>query len=77
MVTRDVEPGEVIMVDEPFSIVLERILNWDEEHCSNCSRPVVSGLPCDCCTFVSLIILESFVTKFGHEFVGLVLLSSL
>ncbi|XP_021944915.1 SET and MYND domain-containing protein 4 [Folsomia candida] len=51
VVTRNVEPGEVLLVDEPYSIILERILNWDLEHCSNCSRPVISGVACDCCTF--------------------------
>jgi hypothetical protein len=25
--------GEVIMVDEPYAIILEKILSWDVEHC--------------------------------------------
>lgn len=55
VVTKDVKPGNVLLLDQPFVSVLNKLLRWETEHCTNCSRIIVNGIPCQECTFVSLI----------------------
>jgi hypothetical protein len=44
------------MIDEPYALILEKLLKWDVEHCTNCSMPVLAGIPCNDCTFVSILL---------------------
>lgn len=53
IVTRDVKAGSVLLFDQPFVSVLSKLLRWETEHCTNCSRIIVNGIPCQECTFVS------------------------
>ncbi|KAB7496287.1 Histone-lysine N-methyltransferase ASHR1 [Armadillidium nasatum] len=48
--TKDIDPGDVIMVEKPFVSVLCRE-NF-ETHCINCFKRLKSPIPCDTCSRV-------------------------
>ncbi|XP_017884795.1 SET and MYND domain-containing protein 4-like [Ceratina calcarata] len=47
--TRDIKPGEVVVVEKPYSLMLtyENVYS----HCSNCLEVSWANIPCDHCTF--------------------------
>ncbi|ODN05092.1 SET and MYND domain-containing protein 4 [Orchesella cincta] len=51
IVTDEVPAGTVLLVDKPFVSVLNKLLVWETEHCHNCSKYMLNGIPCLKCSF--------------------------
>ncbi|XP_024877449.1 SET and MYND domain-containing protein 4-like [Temnothorax curvispinosus] len=47
--TRDIDPGEVIAVEKPYSLILMQ--ENMQTHCSNCLRVCWANVPCNYCTY--------------------------
>lgn len=47
--TRNIDPGEVIAIEKPYSLILmqENV----QTHCSNCLRVCWANIPCNYCTY--------------------------
>ncbi|CAL8073674.1 unnamed protein product [Orchesella dallaii] len=50
-VTKDVPAGAVLLVDQPFVSVLNKLLCWETDHCHNCFKYMLNGIPCLKCSF--------------------------
>lgn len=47
--TRNIDPGEVIAVEKPYSLILMQ--ENMQTHCSNCLRVCWANIPCNYCTY--------------------------
>ncbi|EZA61542.1 SET and MYND domain-containing protein [Ooceraea biroi] len=47
--TRNIRPGEVVAVEQPYSLILKQ--HNMQTHCSNCLRVSWANIPCNHCTY--------------------------
>lgn len=47
--TRNINPGEIIAVEEPYSLILKQ--HNVQTHCSNCLKVCWANIPCNYCTY--------------------------
>jgi hypothetical protein len=72
VVTKDVDPGTVIILEEPYSKNLVKQFRWEIDFCHYCFKDIsnVASIPCSGCCFVRFVIFYMNYYNIKNVFVG-------